>query len=48
LGAASPYIGIDFSKLEKGIRQIFGKKGEEIVEKNLQALSAGKEYAKRD
>jgi indolepyruvate ferredoxin oxidoreductase beta subunit len=43
LGAASPYIGIDFSKLENGIRQIFGRKGEEIVEINLKALRAGKE-----
>jgi indolepyruvate ferredoxin oxidoreductase beta subunit len=46
LGAASPYIGIDFSKLENGIRQIFGRKGDEIVEMNLKALQAGKENAK--
>jgi indolepyruvate ferredoxin oxidoreductase beta subunit len=26
LGAASPYIGIEFAKLEEGIRRIFGKK----------------------
>jgi indolepyruvate ferredoxin oxidoreductase alpha subunit len=45
LGAASPYLGIDFSALENGIRQIFGRKGEEIIEMNLKALQAGKEYA---
>jgi indolepyruvate ferredoxin oxidoreductase beta subunit len=45
LGAASPYIGIDFSRLEAGIRQIFGRKGDEVVELNLKALRAGKEYA---
>jgi indolepyruvate ferredoxin oxidoreductase beta subunit len=42
LGAASPYLGIEFSKLEKGIRQIFGRKGEEVVEVNLKALEAGR------
>jgi len=41
LGAASPLIPIDFFKLENGIRHIFGKKGETIVEMNLKALSAG-------
>jgi indolepyruvate ferredoxin oxidoreductase beta subunit len=45
LGAASPYLGIDFSKLENGIRQIFGRKGEEIVATNLKALQAGKACA---
>jgi indolepyruvate ferredoxin oxidoreductase beta subunit len=42
LGAASPYLGIGFEKLENGIRRIFGRKGEEIVETNLKALRAGK------
>jgi indolepyruvate ferredoxin oxidoreductase beta subunit len=41
LGAASPFIGIDFNKLENGIRSIFGRKGEAIVETNLKALRAG-------
>ena len=42
LGAASPYLGIDFPELQDGIRSIFGKKGDEIVETNLKALEAGK------
>ncbi|MDR1562826.1 MAG: indolepyruvate oxidoreductase subunit beta [Dysgonamonadaceae bacterium] len=46
LGAASPYLGISFDKLENGIRNIFGRKGEAIVENNLKALRAGKEYRK--
>jgi indolepyruvate ferredoxin oxidoreductase alpha subunit len=46
LGAASPYIGIEFSRLENGIRQIFGKKGIEVVEINLKALRAGKNAGK--
>jgi indolepyruvate ferredoxin oxidoreductase beta subunit len=45
LGAASPFLGIDFEKLETGIRSIFGRKGEEVVETNLKALRAGKEYS---
>lgn len=42
LGAASPYLNIDFEKLENGIRRIFGRKGEETVEMNLKALRAGR------
>ncbi|MDH6533387.1 indolepyruvate oxidoreductase subunit beta [Parabacteroides sp. 52] len=45
LGAAAPFINIEFSKLEEGIRSIFGRKGEEIVEMNLKALRAGYELA---
>ena len=41
LGAASPHLPIDFSKLENGIRHVFGKKGEAVVEMNLKALAAG-------
>ena len=47
LGAASPFLGIDFEKLETGIRSIFGRKGEEVVETNLKALRAGKEYSNK-
>ncbi|MDR0427764.1 MAG: indolepyruvate oxidoreductase subunit beta [Dysgonamonadaceae bacterium] len=43
LGAASPYLNIEFSRLENGIRHIFGRKGDEIVEKNLEALKTGRE-----
>ncbi len=46
LGAASPYVGIDFSKLEEGIRHIFGRKGENVVATNLRALTAGRDVAK--
>jgi indolepyruvate ferredoxin oxidoreductase beta subunit len=42
LGAASPHIGIAFEALEDGIRSIFGRKGEEIVNTNLKALHAGR------
>ena len=47
LGAASPYIGIEYSKLEDGIRSIFGRKGEDVVTMNLKALAAGREKGTR-
>ncbi|MDR1526168.1 MAG: indolepyruvate oxidoreductase subunit beta [Dysgonamonadaceae bacterium] len=47
LGAASLYLPIDFSKLENGIRRIFGKKGEDVVAMNLKALQAGKKIGNR-
>lgn len=46
LGAATPFIGIPAEKIESGIRSIFGKKGEKIVESNLAAFRAGLEKAK--
>ena len=45
LGAASPFIHIEFSKLEEGIRSIFARKGEAVVSMNLKALHAGREFA---
>lgn len=45
LGAAAPFIGIEYAKIEDGIRRIFGRKGEDIVNMNLKALNAGYEVA---
>lgn len=45
LGAASPYMDIEYSKLEDAIRFIFGKKGEKVVEDNLKALKAGRDFS---
>lgn len=45
LGAASPFIEIPFEYLEEGIRAIFSRKGEEVVNMNLKALRAGREFA---
>ena len=45
LGAASPAVGIDYAKLEEGIRTVFGRKGEAVVEANLRALTAGRDAA---
>ena len=45
LGAASPFLEIEFSELQDAIRRIFGRKGDEIVKLNLDALQAGRDYA---
>lgn len=45
LGAAAPFVGIETDKLEDGIRRIFERKGEQVVEMNLKAFRAGLEYA---
>lgn len=45
LGAASPYISMPFESLVNGVRKLFGRKGEEIVEINLKALKAGRNFS---
>ena len=45
LGAASPFIEIPFEYLEKGLAAIFERKGADIVEMNLKALRAGRQFA---
>jgi indolepyruvate ferredoxin oxidoreductase beta subunit len=45
LGAASPFIDLPFEKLKEGIRFIFGRKGEKIVDVNLNAIDAGRKFA---
>ncbi len=47
LGAATPFLHLPYEKIEQGIRAIFGRKGQDIVDKNLMALAAGKEMAGR-
>ena len=46
LGAATPFLAIEYTKIEDSIREIFGRKGEEIVAMNLKALQVGKNLAK--
>ncbi len=45
LGAASPFIEIPFDYLEAGVRDIFARKGEAVIEMNLKALHAGRAFA---
>jgi len=46
LDAASPFLEIAFEKLEAAIREVFGRKGDDIVNLNLEALRAGAKIAK--
>ncbi|BDX39483.1 indolepyruvate oxidoreductase [Tenuifilaceae bacterium CYCD] len=48
LGAASLFLDIPFGKIEEGIRQLFGKKGNDVVELNLKALRAGREFSEKN
>lgn len=45
LGAASPFLEMDFSKIEESIRFTFRKKGDAVINMNLQALQKGREVA---
>ncbi len=45
LGAATPFIQISPEKIEEGIKDIFASKGENIVDINIKAFRAGREFA---
>ena len=45
LGAASSFIALPFESLENAVRQLFRRKGEEVVDLNLKALRAGRDAA---
>lgn len=44
LGAASKYIELPYESLCNAIKTLFGKKGDDIVEVNIKALDAGREF----
>lgn len=43
-GAASNFIDIPLKNMEGGIKDIFARKGEDVVNKNLEALKIGRKY----
>ena len=45
LGAASPFIDIPYQSLENGIKKIFERKGERIVQLNIDALKTGRDFS---
>jgi indolepyruvate ferredoxin oxidoreductase beta subunit len=47
LGAASSHIDIPFEAFEEAIKQIFLRKGEAVVEANINALRAGRDFANK-
>lgn len=46
LGAAAPFIEMEKEKIEEGIRTVFGRKGEAMVEMNIKAFRAGYDHTK--
>jgi indolepyruvate ferredoxin oxidoreductase, beta subunit len=48
LGAASPFLGLEYEKLTQAITFLFGKKGEEMVQLNIKALEAGRAFAQQN
>ncbi|MCF8365328.1 MAG: indolepyruvate oxidoreductase subunit beta [Bacteroidales bacterium] len=46
LGAATPFLDIDYKYFEYAIRKLFGSKGDKVVQLNLDALIAGEEFAR--
>lgn len=47
LGTAAPFMDIPYEMLEFGIRKIFERKGEDIVQINLKAFKAGREISEK-
>ncbi|MEA2043389.1 MAG: indolepyruvate oxidoreductase subunit beta [Bacteroidota bacterium] len=45
LGAATPYIDIEFDKYKEALQDIFGRKGQKVVDVNIKALEKGREAA---
>lgn len=45
LGAASPFLDIEYTELQDAVRRIFTRKGQDVVKLNLHALQAGRDYA---
>lgn len=41
LGAAVPMLGMDYDKVLAGVRRVFARKGEAVVQGNLTAVEAG-------
>ncbi len=48
LGAASPFLDIEYEALEDAIKAIFKKKGQEVIDANLEALKAGRDFAQNN
>ena len=47
LGAASPFLDLKYESLQQAVENVFAKKSRELVELNLKALRAGREYSKK-
>lgn len=48
LGAAAPYLQMDYSDIEDAVRSTFARKGDKVVEVNLACLKAGYDFAQNN
>ena len=48
LGAALPMLGMELDLIVAGVKNVFSRKGEDIVNKNLAALIAGYNHTKNN
>lgn len=47
IGATSAVLDLDINVFEEVVREIFGKKGDQVVAKNMDAIHAGYDYMKQ-
>jgi len=48
LGAAIPFLPFQWEDYEFGIGTLFGRKGDEVVRKNMEALKAGQKFSEQN
>lgn len=48
LGAASEFMEISTDDLLEGIRNVFAKKGDAVIDANINAFNAGKEFSQKN
>jgi 2-oxoglutarate/2-oxoacid ferredoxin oxidoreductase subunit alpha len=46
VGASSAVLGLDINVYQDVVQEIFGRKGQQVVEKNMEAIRAGAEFMK--
>jgi 2-oxoglutarate/2-oxoacid ferredoxin oxidoreductase subunit alpha len=48
IGATSAVLDLDINVFEEVVQEIFGRKGQQVVEKNMKAIQAGYDYMKNE
>ena len=46
IGATSAILNFDINVFRNVVREIFGRKGKQVVDKNMEAIKAGMNYLK--
>ncbi|WP_442599577.1 2-oxoacid:acceptor oxidoreductase subunit alpha [Neobacillus sp. D3-1R] len=48
IGATSAVLDLDIKVFEEVVKEIFGRKGQQVVDKNMEAIQAGFDYMKKE